>query len=174
MKIEIRILDWLQSLRTPAADGFMTFVTHLGDSGMIWILLTAVLLLISAKRKSGMRLAAALLLDLLLCNLILKNAFGRLRPFEVNPGILLLIPAPQDFSFPSGHTAASFAAVSALFFAGEKWLWKGALVLAVLIAVSRMYLYVHFPTDILGGMAVGLFCGYLPEGLQKIRRKAFP
>ena len=67
---------------------------------------------------------------------------------------------PTDYSFPSGHTAASFAAVTALFFAKEKYRYP-ALVLAVLIAFSRLYLYVHYPTDILGGILVGILCGVI-------------
>lgn len=104
---------------------------------------------------------AALVLDVILCNGILKPLFARVRPCDVNTTIQLLVPRPSDYSFPSGHTAASFAAVTALFFAGEKNLWKPALVLAVLIAFSRLYLYVHYPTDILGGIAVGVICGYV-------------
>ena len=86
----------------------------------------------------------------MLCNGILKNIFARTRPFDVKEGISLLITAPKDFSFPSGHTAASFTAVAALYFAGEKKLWKISCAVAVLIAFSRMYLYVHYPTDIFG------------------------
>ena len=74
--------------------------------------------------------------------------------------ILLLIPKPDDFSFPSGHTAAAFTTAAALYFTREKNLWKPALVLAVLIAFSRLYLYVHYPTDVLGGIAVGVLAGY--------------
>lgn len=120
-------------------------------------------------------MAAALILDAILCNGILKNAFARVRPCDVNPAVDLLISRPEDYSFPSGHTAASFAAVSALFFAGEKKLWKPALLLAVLIAFSRLYLYVHYPTDVLGGIAVGVICGYagmrLVKQLFKLRKK---
>ena len=80
---------------------------------------------------------------------------------DINDAVRLLIPYPSDYSFPSGHTAVSFAAASALYFAGEKYLWKAALVLAAFIAFSRMYLYVHYPTDILGGALLGILCGYL-------------
>lgn len=104
---------------------------------------------------------AALVLDMILCNGILKHVFARVRPCDVNTTIQLLVPRPSDYSFPSGHTAASFAAVAALFFAGQKKLWKPALVLAVLIAFSRLYLYVHYPTDILGGIVAGVLCGYI-------------
>ena len=86
----------------------------------------------------------------LLCNVLLKNLFAMPRPCDLNPSVALLIPKPQDYSFPSGHTASSFAAVTVLYLMGVKrWYW--ALVPAGLIAFSRMYLDVHFPIDILGG-----------------------
>lgn len=167
MGIEIWILDWIQSTRTPAGDMIMVFITRLGDAGAVWILLAAALLIIPKTRKSGAVLAVALCVDVALCNGILKNLFGRVRPCDVNTSIQLMVPRPDDFSFPSGHTAASFAAVVALMMAGEQKLWKPALALAVLIAFSRMYLYVHYPTDILGGMIVGGIAGtigYLAMG----------
>ena len=160
-EMEIKMLDWIQSIRTPIMDKIMLFTTSLGNAGMIWIVLAIVLLVIPRTRKSGVILAAALCVDAVLCNGILKNLFGRSRPFEVNTSIQLLLARPADFSFPSGHTAASFAAASSLFFAGEKKLWKPVLALAVLIAFSRLYLYVHYPTDILGGIAVGAAAGYI-------------
>ena len=79
----------------------------------------------------------------------------------------LLVAKLHDYSFPSGHTAASFASVTALYLAGEKKLWKPALVLACLIAVSRLYLYVHYPTDVLGGMVFGILAGYVGYRLVK-------
>lgn len=168
MGMEIHILDWIQGLHSPAGDMFWSMVTRLGNAGIIWILLAAVLLIIPGTRKSGVILAVALCVDLLLCNQVLKPAFARVRPFDVNTTVRLLIPRPGDYSFPSGHTAASFTAAAALFFAGEKKLWKPALVLAALIAFSRLYLYVHYPTDILGGMAVGVIAGYMGCVIVKI------
>lgn len=171
MGIEIQILDWIQTLHTPLLDEIMLLITHLGDMGIFWILLTIILLLIPETRKSGVIVAAALCIDIVVCNGILKNVFARTRPFDVNTAVQLLIAAPRDFSFPSGHTGASFAVVFALYFAGEKRLWKATGVLAVLIAISRMYLYVHYPTDILGGIFVGIAAGaagwYLLEKLEK-------
>ena len=171
MGIEIQILDWIQTLHTPLLDEIMLLITHLGDMGSFWILLTIILLLIPETRKSGVIVATALCIDIVVCNGILKNVFARTRPFDVNTAVQLLIAAPRDFSFPSGHTGASFAAFFALYFAGEKRLWKATGVLAVLIAISRMYLYVHYPTDILGGIFVGIAAGaagwYLVEKLEK-------
>lgn len=165
MGMEIQILNWLQKLHTPVLDKIMCFITRLGDAGILWILLAAVLLLIPKTRKSGLVLAGALVVDALLCNVILKPLVGRIRPYDVNTAVQLLVSKPTDYSFPSGHTAASFASVAALFLAGEKKLWKPALVLAVLIAFSRLYLYVHYPTDVLGGLLLGLIAGYLGSRL---------
>ena len=161
MRLELQILDMLQKIHAPVGDQVMCLITHLGDSGMIWILLTLGMLLLPGKRRTGTILAAALCIDLILCNGILKNLVARVRPFDVNTAVQLLVRAPRDFSFPSGHTAASFTAVMALYLTGEKKLLPPALVLAVLIAFSRLYLYVHYPTDVLGGVFVGLLCGYL-------------
>lgn len=172
--MEIKILDLIQRIRTPIGDYVMCFITNLGNAGMIWILFAVVLLLLPRTRKSGAVMIMALILDVILCNGILKNVFARARPCDVNTAVQLLVPRPDDYSFPSGHTAASFAAVSALFFAGEKKIWKPALMLAVLIAFSRLYLYVHYPTDILGGILVGTVCGYAGmlcvEQIQKKRK----
>lgn len=173
MGLEIQILDWIQNLHGPVGDAFWPLVTRLGDAGTIWILLAVVLLIIPRTRKSGAVLAVALCVDLVLCNRILKPVIARVRPFDVNTAVSLLIPKPGDFSFPSGHTAASFTAAAALYFAGEKKLWKPALALASLIAFSRLYLYVHYPTDILGGMAVGVIAGFTGFVIVKLCRRIF-
>ena len=162
-------------MRTPTGDAVIPIITKLGDAGIIWILLSVVLLIIPRTRKSGAILAAALCVDVVLCNGVLKNLFRRIRPCDVNMSIQLLIARPDDLSFPSGHTAASFAAVAALMLAGERKLWIPASVLAVFIAFSRLYLYVHYPTDILGGIAVGIFAGYagnwIVNQLEKKRKE---
>lgn len=161
MAIELKILDAIQNLHNPILDPIMCWITRLGNAGAVWILLGIVLLLIPKTRKSGCVVLLALVFDVILCNGILKNLTARVRPCDVNTSVQLLIARPTDYSFPSGHTAASFAAVTALFLGWEKGLWKAALVLAVLIAFSRLYLYVHYPTDILGGIVVGILCGHM-------------
>lgn len=166
MNIELSILDWFQTLHTPFLDKIMVFITRLGDAGIIWIVLSIVLLLIPKTRKSGVVMVAALVVDVILCNIVLKNLVARTRPYDVNTGVHLLVAKLHDYSFPSGHTAASFASVTALYLAGEKKLWKFALVLACLIAISRLYLYVHYPTDVLGGILFGVISGYL--GYRKV------
>ena len=165
--MELQILDALQTIHTPVLDAMMCGITRLGDAGIIWILLCIVLLVLPKTRKSGVILMAALLVDLVICNGILKPLVHRIRPFDVRTGIELLVKRPTDFSFPSGHTAASFASVRALYLAGEKKIWISSLGLAVLIAFSRLYLYVHYPTDVLGGVVAGLAAGALGYWLVK-------
>lgn len=159
--MEIEILNMVQGMRTSLLDVFMSNITKLGNAGIVWIVLTIVLLFIPKTRKSGLILAVALIVDLILCNGILKPFIARTRPFDVNTAIQLIVAKPHDYSFPSGHTAASFTAVMALYLAGEKKMWKVSLVLACLIAFSRLYLYVHYPTDILGGIVTGAIAGYI-------------
>ena len=173
--MELRFLDFLQTIHTPLLDKILAFITSLGNAGIIWIVLAVVLLILPKTRRTGIIVAAALLMDLILCNLILKNLVARVRPYDVNTAIAILIKKPLDFSFPSGHTAASFAAMTALFLAKMKKAWIAALVRAVLIAFSRLYFYVHYPTDVLGGAIVGILSGIIGyaivEKLDK-RRKA--
>lgn len=161
MGFELNILDWLQTLHTPGADKFMTSVTKLGNAGILWIILTLIFLIIPKMRKTGVIMAAALLTDLLICNVFLKNIVARTRPYDVNTTVELLVEKLRDYSFPSGHTAASFASVTALYLAGERRLWIIALVISCLIAVSRLYLYVHYPTDVLGGIIFGCLSGWI-------------
>lgn len=170
--MELMILDSIQNLRTPVLDCIMCLVSTLGNAGVIWILLAVLLFMIPKTRKAGMFMIGALLVDVILCNGLLKNLAARTRPFDVNTAIELIVKKPKDFSFPSGHTAASFASITALFLAGEKKLAWSALVLGIVMAFSRMYLYVHYPTDILGGVVVGILSGYLGKyGMETLMKK---
>ena len=129
--MELNILDWFQTLHTPILDKIMTSITKLGDAGIFWIILTLLFLIIPKMRKTGIIMAAALIMDLLICNVAVKNLVARTRPYDVNTSVQLLVAKLHDYSFPSGHTAASFASVTALYLAGEKKLWKPALVLCL-------------------------------------------
>ncbi|MUU12027.1 MAG: phosphatase PAP2 family protein [Oscillibacter sp.] len=168
---ELAVLDWLQAhLRCDFLDAVMPWISRICDHGEIWILLAAVLLLLRKHRWTGMSLSFALILDLICCNIVLKPLVGRVRPFLVNTAVELLTAPPADASFPSGHTAASFAAVFALRASGSP-LWKPALVLAAGIAFSRLYLYVHWPTDVLGGILVGAAAGWAGARLADALRR---
>ncbi len=157
---ELMILDWIQThFRCEALDTALTFISRLGDHGEVWIVLAAVLLLIQRYRRQGAAVSCALILDLVACNILLKPLIGRSRPFLLRPELTLLVSPPGDASFPSGHTAASFAAVFALKGCGSP-LWKPAFVLAAVMAFSRLYLYVHWPSDVLGGIVLGAAVGW--------------
>lgn len=123
MGIELQFLDGIQKIHTPILDQVMRFVASLGNASVVWILLAIVLLLIPKTRKGGVVLLAALCIEIILCNGILKNLFARTRPYEVNQAVRLLITKPKDYSFPSGHTAAAFAAMTALYLAKIKKVW---------------------------------------------------
>ena len=161
MNFDMAILDVIQSnIRTSFMDAIMHFITQLGDAGLIWIILSIGLIIPKKTRKIGFVMIIALILNGIICNIILKPMLARIRPFDVNTAIKLLINKPRDFSFPSGHTSASFMAASVLFFRKSK-LFVPSLVLAFLISFSRLYLYVHYPSDVLAGLVLGVLCGYI-------------
>ena len=169
---DLPILDWIaENLRCCLLDKVMPAITFLGDGGIIWIAIAVVMLIFPKTRKAGLSMGAALLMGLVVCNLIMKPGFARIRPYdyqlaEFGREIPLLIDAPHDFSFPSGHTIASFEGATVLFWYNKK-LGIPALILASLIAFSRLYLYVHYPTDVLSAIILGIGFGILGTLLVK-------
>ena len=158
MSVEFSILHLIQSLRTPLFDHIVLFITSLAN--YVWYILIIWLLLNKPTRKLGVILAVAMILQYLINGGILKHLFARVRPCNVDTTVDLLIKRPKGFSFPSGHSAAAFCAVGVLYGAKIKKLFWPVLVLAYLIAFSRLYLYVHFPTDVLAGALCGFLIGY--------------
>ena len=217
---DLAILDFIRAhMTSPLGDEIMPIITMLGDNGIIWIVMAAVMLLFKRTRKLGAAMAIALMIDVVCCNFIIKPLVARIRPFDVNTAIKLIISAPDDYSFPSGHTAAAFAAFGALFFGrnkltgspnsfvgmniyddlskhngsiapvgvqvlnyefkserinvfSQKNLWIPVLVLAIFIAASRLYLYVHYPTDVLVGMVLGTLFGFIGANITAYLWKA--
>ena len=163
---DLPILEWIAAnLRCGFLDVLMPLITLLGDAGIFWILCSVALICIPKYRKIGLSMGISLLIGLLVCNVTLKPLVGRIRPYDYQllhfqKEIALLVEGLHDFSFPSGHTIASFEAATALLL-GNKKLGIPAMVLAVLIAFSRLYLYVHYPTDVLTSVVLGIVIAFL-------------
>lgn len=171
--MDLAILDAIQShLRSPFMDGLMVFATHLGDFGLIWLIAAIILIAQPKRRLYGIAVILALAFAVVAGSLILKPLFGRLRPFDAVGGFPLLIPIPSGDSFPSNHSMASFAAATALCCLpqstrGVLVVKIGAVAAACLIAFSRLYLYVHYPSDILIGAFIGIALGFAAVALAK-------
>ena len=169
---DLPILDWIaENLYCPFLDTLMPLVTKLGDAGIFWIAVAVALLIFPKTRKIGLSMGAALLIGLVVCNLTLKPLLARIRPYDYQlehfgKTITLLVATPHDFSFPSGHTLASFEAAIALTVYNRKW-GIPAIVLAAVIAFSRLYLYVHYPTDVLFSLVISVGIAFLACWLVK-------
>ena len=167
---DLPILDWIAAnLWCPLLDAVMPVITVLGDAGIFWMVIAAALLLFKKTRRVGLGMGIAMLMGLLLCNLTLKPLCQRPRPYDYqfdvfNKLIPLLIEQQHDFSFPSGHTIASFEAAGVIALNNKKW-GIPALILASLIAFSRLYLYVHYPTDVLVSVLLGLALAFVGNQL---------
>ena len=162
---DLPILDWIQAnLANPFLDKIMPWITLLGDAGIFWMVCAAILAFTKKYRKVGFGMAIAMALGLLVCNIILKPAVGRIRPYDfqetLGVTINLLIEKQHDFSFPSGHTIASFEACTVMML-GSRKLGIPATLLAILIAFSRLYLYVHYPTDVIASVILGTLFGVI-------------
>jgi undecaprenyl-diphosphatase len=167
------VLEYFQSVVT---DSWLTQVmkvfTTLGDAGLVWIVLAFVFLFFPKTRQMGVVVALALLVMVFTNNVILKSLFARERPFNTYSDIFLFIPPPTSLSFPSGHTSASFAFVTAVF-PYRKWWAVAFLPLAAVISFSRIYLSVHYFTDVLGGIAFGIGYGVIGILLGSLLWKRF-
>ena len=159
MSIDWSILHWIQNtIACPFLDFWMPKITMLGNGGMIWLLAAAVLVCTKKYRKQGFLLFAALAAGMLLGNVILKPLIARPRPCWLDTSVPLLIANPTDFSFPSGHTLSAAISATVLTKTDRRFALI-AVPLAALIAFSRLYLYVHFPSDILAAGLLGLGIG---------------
>lgn len=158
--MEFQFLDFLQTLHQPVLDKVMIFFTTLGNAGILWLVLSIIFLCTKKYRKCGTAMLLSLVLGLIFGNIILKNVIARPRPCWINSSVEMLIAVPKDFSFPSGHTLASFGAATPIFYYHRRF-GIIAYIVAAVIAFSRMYLYVHFPTDILTGLILGILLGLL-------------
>ena len=167
VEFDAQILLWIQDfLRTDWLNPIVLFITRLGDGGAVWIVLAALLLAGKKSRKAGGAVAIALLLGYLGTNLLLKNLVMRPRPFDAIPQLQALVPA-GGWSFPSGHSTSSMAAGVAMFRQLPRQAGKAALILAILICLSRLYVGVHYPTDVLCGALIGTIAALCACRVQK-------
>ena len=169
------ILLWIQNnLRSGFLDPIMKAITMLGDKGLIWILITLALLIARRTRKLGMMCAVSMVFGLVVTNLLIKNWAARIRPYEVVQGLKCIVPLADDWSFPSGHTTNSLACAWVLFRKTPKKCGVPALILAILIAFSRLYVGIHYPTDVLAGLVIGITSACLAMLLVPRLEKRFP
>ena len=170
VSFDLPILDWIQAhLQCGFLDFLMPVITLFGEDGIFWIAWAVLMLVLKKHRKTGLGMAFALILGLVVCNMTLKPLIGRIRPYDFqaqNFGITikLLVDGLHDASFPSGHTIASFEAATVLLLNNKK-MGIPAMILACLIAFSRLYLYVHYPTDVLVAIVLGIAFGFLGNWL---------
>lgn len=168
LNLDGNILLWIQeNLRADWLTPVMKGITSLGNVGFIWIVMCLVMLCFGRTRYVGAAGLLAAFFSLCVNNVILKHAFSRTRPYEVVDGLILLTKKATDFSFPSGHSGSSFAAATAIYCMSRNKGGIAALVLAGLIAFSRLYIGIHYPTDVLAGILTGILCGLAAARLVK-------
>ena len=139
---------------------FFRIVTLLGEGGIFWIAVAVILLFFKKTRRSGICIGASLLIGVIVGNGIIKNVVARPRPYDAIAGIESVVSHLSDYSFPSGHSLCCFEAATALAMNRTKWAIP-AYVGAVLVAVSRLFLFVHYPTDVICGALLGVLFGVL-------------
>ena len=169
VSFDLPILDWIQAnLKSDLLDTVMPIITLFGDGGVFWIAIAVLLLFFRKTRKIGLGMGFALLLGLVVCNITLKPLVGRIRPYDLQEDLGVTIPLltdrMHDYSFPSGHTIASFEA-STVLLKNNKLMGIPAVILAFLIAFSRLYLYVHYPTDVIFSFFAGILFGLIGNAL---------
>ena len=181
VSFDLPILDWIAAnIWCPVLDVAMPIITMFGDAGIFWIAVSVLLMITKKHRKTGIGMALALIMGLLVCNIWLKPTVARIRPYDFQmeyfmKEIPLLAGTMHDFSFPSGHTIASFEAAVVILLNNKK-LGIPAMILAILIAFSRLYLYVHYPTDVIFSVLLGTIFSFIgnylaPKVMDKLPEK---
>ena len=155
MSWEFEWLYALQDIHNPALDKVMVFVSVLGNAGIFWIAVGLLLLITKRYRRGGAQMLVAMAVTFVIGNLILKNLVARERPCWIDREVLLLMASPSDYSFPSGHSMNGFAGSVSLLCIDRR-IGIPAVILAAIIAFSRLYLFMHFPTDVFAGIVIGL------------------
>ena len=169
------ILLWLQnSFRNPVLNPIMIFITHLGDKGLFWIALTLLFLCFRKTRRVGVTSMISMVIGLIVVNIMLKNWVARVRPYELIEELELIIEKQHDFSFPSGHATNALACAWVMFRLLDKKASVPALILALLICFTRLHVGVHYPTDVLAGIVVGILAAELAIVIVRALARRFP
>ena len=170
LELDGQALLFIQNhLRFEELNPFMIRFTNLGEFGLIWIIITVLLLIPRRSRRAGICSALALIASLCVTNLFLKNYVARVRPYEVVEGLTSLLGPVSEWSFPSGHASSSFAAATAIYKSRPKRVGVPCIILAALLAWSRLYVGVHYPTDVLAGALIGTLCAWVALKLDGYR-----
>ncbi len=162
------ILMWLQeNFRQDGLNQVFSFFTRLGDNGELWIALLVILLIIPPFRRMALTAAVSLISSALLVEFVIKPLVARVRPYVTVEGLFSLVGPEKSYSFPSGHSATAFAVAYVLFRMLPVKYGVLVLLLAALMAFSRLYVGVHYPTDVLAGVLVGILVGEACYQIQK-------
>ena len=154
------ILYFIQNhLRNGFLDTIVPIYTSLGEWAIMWIVMGIAMIAIKKYRRCGFMVILALIAGLLICNIALKNIVARTRPCYIDESIVLLVGNPSEYSFPSGHSVSSMAAAMTIWLHHKK-LGLIAIILAIFMGLSRLYVFVHFPTDVYGGFIIGAFIAF--------------
>lgn len=162
-------------LRFAALTPIMIFLSKIGDKGAIWLLISIIMLFPKKTRRVGILSILALAISYGITNMFLKNYVERIRPYEVIDGLKCIVAKADDWSFPSGHASASFACAVTIAKNCKKRFGIPALVLAFLISFSRLYVGIHFPTDVICGAVIGTLIAFILYWLfgKKVSNKKF-
>ncbi len=162
LELDASILLWIQeNMRTDLMTTIMKGITRLGDNGTLWIVLTVLFLVLNKTRRVGLTSAVALIITFLTVNLGIKNAVARTRPYEVIDGLINLVEKQHDFSFPSGHSAHAFAVGVVILIMMPKKFGVPIFIISILMAYSRLYIGVHYPSDVIAGALIGTIIAFL-------------
>lgn len=154
--IDWSILNAIQGIRCSFLDFILSKLTIIGEGGICWIIICVIMLFFKRTRKCGFSLAVCLVVCLILGNCILKPLIARPRPYMLNPDLIINVPLSDSYSFPSGHTYSSIGSTVVIwYYLKYKW-GVAAMLLALLISFSRIYFQMHFMTDIIGGILLGI------------------
>ena len=154
---DVSVLYWIQeTLRIDVLNPVIVFLTKLGNGGFFWLALSLVLLIPKRTRKAGLVSLISMVVCYIIVNLGIKPAVARLRPYDAYPFLHPIVPPQKEYSFPSGHTVNGFACSTILVRMLPKKAWLPLVILAAVIALTRLYVGVHYPSDVIAGFLIAL------------------